>query len=292
MVKNIIKKYKREGGLGFLRAIYRRISPIQVKIYPLIKEIVSVGSVGIEIGGPSSIFQKRNIIPIYPIINSLDNCNFSISTVWEGKINEGLTYLYDKSHEQGRQYLLEATDLSPIANETYDFLLSSHMIEHTANPIKALKEWRRVIKEGGHLILVIPHKDGTFDHNRPITTLDHLIQDYENDITEKDLTHMDEILDLHDLSMDLEAGTHQEFSERSKNNYENRCFHHHVFNSSLVIELIDHLKCKIRAVEAIAPMHILVVAQKLADNKIPNNEDFIKYVRSDKYKSPFHSDKI
>ena len=195
-------------------------------------------------------------------IKDLDNCNFSSNTVWEGEINKGSTYHYHKAHKPGRQYVLEATDLHEIKDETYEFVLSSHVIEHTANPIKALKEWIRIVKTGGHLILLIPHKDGTFDHNRPITTLDHLVQDYQNDVTEKDLTHLDEILKLHDFSLDPESGTLLEFTERSKNNDENRCLHHHVFNSHLVIELFDYLQLSIKAVEAIAPMHILVIAQK------------------------------
>ena len=125
-----------------------------------------------------------------------------------------------------------------------------------------------------------------------LTTLNHLIQDYENNITEKDLTHINEILELHDISMDLAAGTHQQFTERSKKNYDNRCLHHHVFNSPLVIDLMDYIELQIKAIEAIAPMHILVVAQKLPVNKTLSNEDFIKYVRTDKYKTPFSSDKI
>ncbi len=113
MIKSIMTKYQKEGLMSVLNAIYRRLRPIRVKSNNLIKEIVSSG-IGIEIGGVSSIFKKKNIIPIYPIINSLDNCNFSNNTVWEGKINEGLRYFYDENHASGRQYVLEATDLYKI----------------------------------------------------------------------------------------------------------------------------------------------------------------------------------
>ncbi|MBE0515560.1 methyltransferase domain-containing protein [Sulfurimonas sp.] len=291
MIKSVIFIYKKEGLINLLIAIYGFLFPMKAKAYSLIKEIVSAGK-GLEVGGLSSIFQQKNVIPIYTHIKLLDNCNFASHTVWEGNISEGLKYFYDEAHAPGRQYVLEATDLNQIESETYDFLLSSHMIEHTANPIKALKEWMRVVEDGGHLIVLVPHKDGTFDHKHPVTTLDHLIQDYENDVTEKDLTHMSEILELHDLSRDLEAGTHQQFSERSEKNYENRCWHHHVFNSPLVAELMDYLNLQIKAIEAIAPMHILVVVQKLSDNNSPNNESFLEHVRSDKYKSPFSSDKL
>lgn len=89
------------------------------------------------------------------------------------------------------------------------------MIEHTANPIKTLKEWLRIIKADGHLVLVIPHKDGTFDHKRPTTTVEHMIEDYKNGTDEYDLTHLDEILEYHDLKLDPDAGTFEEFKTRS-----------------------------------------------------------------------------
>jgi predicted SAM-dependent methyltransferase len=291
MLNKVLTILKQEGIHSLIRKILSRFYTKKAHCYPLIKTIVSTGH-GLEIGGISPVFQKKSILPVYPYIQALDNCNFSGTTVWEGNIDEGETYHYSEVHRPGRQYVLEATDLKSIETESYDFLLSSHMIEHTANPIKALKEWMRVVKTNGYLVLLIPHKDGTFDHNRPVTKLEHLVADYENGTTEEDLTHMDEILELHDLSMDLEAGTHLQFAERSKKNYENRGLHHHVFNSRLAVDLMDYLQLKIKAVEAIAPMHILIVVQKTLTDDKPDNSAFIRLVNSPNYNTPFPSDKI
>ena len=291
MIRKIIRQYKTRGVIGVLNAIYRKINPVKVKSYSLIKEIVSKGK-GIEVGGASSVFSSKGILTVYPFIESLDNCNFADNTVWEGEINKDALYYYDASHKAGKQYILEATDLHEIESETYDFFLSSHVIEHTANPIKAIKEWMRVVKVNGYLILLIPHKDGTFDHNRPVTSLEHLIRDYTYDVTEEDLTHMEEILKLHDLKLDPEAGSPEEFSERSKSNFVNRCFHHHVFTSTLVAELMDHLELNIKAIEAIIPNHILVVAQKLEEASTLDNSNILHYIDSKKFKSPFSSDEI
>ena len=286
MIKKIIYIIKDRGFSGLMSIILSRFYMRKAKSYDVVKKVVLSGS-GLEIGGLSPVFQKKNILPIYPHINRLDNCNFSYNTVWEGDLNKGLTYTYDEKHEAGRQFILEATYLSEIKDGAYDFLLSSHMIEHTANPIKALKEWTRVVKTGGHLILVIPYKDGTFDHKRPITTLEHIIQDYENKTTERDLTHLDEILKLHDLSRDIEAGTHTQFHERSKKNYENRCLHHHVFDVKLAIELVDKVGLTIKAVEKIVPLHILVIAQKLQENAILDNSKFLNYVNLNECNTSF-----
>src|SRR5713226_8445532 len=72
------------------------------------------------------------------------------------------------------------------------------------------------------------YKDHTFDWRRPVTTLEHMISDYENQTAEDDLTHVDEILKLHDLSRDLPAGTPEQFRARSLNNSAVRALHHHV----------------------------------------------------------------
>ncbi len=291
MIKNIMTKYKEDGLSSLFNAIYRRLNPIKAKSNILIRKIVSSGY-GLEIGGFSPVFDKKGIVPVYNNIQNLDNCNFSSSTVWEGKVKEGNTYSYSSKHSPSKQYVLEATNLNNIKDESYDFLLSSHVIEHTANPIKALHEWIRVVKVGGYLIVLIPHKDGTFDHDRPTTSLDHLMQDYQNDIDEKDLTHLDEILNLHDLELDPEAGTHAQFAKRSKNNYDNRCLHHHVFDSSLVFCLFDYMQLNIIAIEAIAPLHILVIVQKPQKDIIPDNRSLSDHLHSCKWKTPFTSDKI
>ena len=72
----------------------------------------------------------------------------------------------------------------------------SHCIEHIANPLKAISEWKRILKDNGLILLIVPHKDKTFDHNRPITSLSHLIEDMKTDVQEDDSTHLPEILEL------------------------------------------------------------------------------------------------
>lgn len=64
----------------------------------------------------------------------------------------------------------------PFHSESIDFIVSSHALEHFPDPIKVLKEWYRVIKNKGYIFLIIPHKNRTFDKDRPRTTLKELIQ--------------------------------------------------------------------------------------------------------------------
>lgn len=49
--------------------------------------------------------------------------------------------------------------LDDFASASQDFIFSSHMLEHIKEHEKALREWWRVLRPGGHLCLYLPHKD-------------------------------------------------------------------------------------------------------------------------------------
>ena len=166
---------------------------------------------------------------IYPLAASIDNSNFASNTTWS-KGEAGRTFQYLPDVPPGMQYIHDATDLSSIADNTYDFVLASHIVEHVANPLGALEEFRRVLKTGGAILVLVPNRTYTFDHRRPFTTIEHLQEDRAVRRDEHDLTHMEEILALHDLAMDAPAGTPEQFRERCLHNFENRCMHHHVFS--------------------------------------------------------------
>ena len=187
---------------------------------------------GLEIGGPSSFFRKE--LPVYAEMEACDNINFARHTIWGDVTDE---YVID-GKRMGTQYILEATDLH--LNESYDFVLSSNVIEHIANPLKAVREWLSVLKPGGVIVIVAPKKESNFDHRREITDFSHLIRDLENNVGEDDLTHLDEILELHDLPLDPPAGTLEQFKKRSLKNIENRCLHHHVFDLDLLLRIYEY----------------------------------------------------
>jgi len=193
---------------------------------------------GVEIGGPSTLF--KTVLPLYQFVRGLDGVNFSTDTIWEGRIKTGKNFNY-YHNKRGVQFIADATDLSEIATARYDFLLSSNCLEHIANPIKALVEWKRVITAGGGMILVVPNKEKNFDHRRPVTKFEHLLDDFTRDVGEDDLTHLDDILALHDLRMDRPAGDLKHFRERSLKNFRNRTLHHHVFDVQLIEEMLDHV---------------------------------------------------
>lgn len=217
--------------------------------------------VGLEIGGPSSSFDLKSYFPVYLFAKQVDGVNFSNETVWEGKIEAGPNYKYSKD-KKGYQFIGEASNLANIDSNKYGFVLSCHSLEHVANPVKALKEWFRVLKPGGTIVLILPDKEHTFDHNRPYTTLEHLKEDYSNNIDEHDETHFEEVNALHDLSLDAGVKDITELKERTKNNFINRCIHHHVYSLDLLENLLTYCGFKTTYKQKAAPFHLIILAQK------------------------------
>lgn len=289
MLRTVSSHLKRHGLLATARAVGRRVLPRPIRTFasftPMFRE-----RLGFEIGGPSPIFEQRGLFPIYPLARRIDNALFASDTVW-AQTAEGATFRFDRRREPGYQHFVEARDLTGIPSSAYDFVLSSHALEHVANPLLALESWKRVLKPNGAFLIVLPHKDGAFDHRRPVTSLEHLVEDFERNTPESDLTHLDEIVRLHDLSLDPGDCTLEEFKARSQKNVENRCLHHHVFDTELAVRVVDQAGFQVRAVELARPMHIFVLAQKLPGRVAPANQAFLDPRAEHFRSSPFPSDR-
>lgn len=234
----------KERGLSY--TLKKAISRIKANKLPEIVKIKSLitDKSGIEIGGPSKIFSDKGFIPIYDEIKGLDGCNFSTKTLWEGDISSDLEYKFHKN-KKGTQFISEATDLTQIKNGKYDFVISSHCLEHVANPMKAIEEWLRVLKANCMLLLVLPNKPYCFDNKRPTTEYSHILEDYRNNTQESDLTHLEEIMKFHDLSMDKPAGTPEQFRARSLKNIENRALHQHVFSIDSLTQIFQFFNLEV-----------------------------------------------
>jgi SAM-dependent methyltransferase len=53
----------------------------------------------------------------------------------------------------------DAQKLANVGDESFDFLFSSHCLEHMRDPTEALDNWIRVVKRGGHLVVSVPDED-------------------------------------------------------------------------------------------------------------------------------------
>lgn len=77
-------------------------------------------------------------------------------------------------------HLCDGESLECIGDGIYDFVIANNVLEHTENPIWAVENMLRVLKEGGIVYLTIPDKRGTFDRHRPLTSFEHLLKDYND----------------------------------------------------------------------------------------------------------------
>ncbi len=73
----------------------------------------------------------------------------------------------------------EAERLGTVADESQDFVIANHFLEHCEDPIGTLKTFLRVLRPGGVIYLTAPDKRYTFDRDRPVTSLEHLLRDHE-----------------------------------------------------------------------------------------------------------------
>ena len=260
-INKLIDAINNYGIKNAIRMVFYKLSPEILKKISSTKYYTKyfVDKKGLEIGGPSKIFNIE--IPIYKIIKELDGCNYSTKTIWEGQINEGNNYTFYEN-KNGHQYIYEASNLINIPNEKYDFIIASHCLEHCANPLKTVEEWLRVLKKGGILLLILPHPESTFDHKRKITEFNHLLEDYKSNIGEDDLTHLEEILEFHDLKRDISAGTKEDFKKRSLDNYKNRCLHHHIFDFKLLEDIFNFFNIQKINCKFIKPHHQIILGKK------------------------------
>lgn len=73
----------------------------------------------------------------------------------------------------------DAEYLSTVADGSQDFLIANHVLEHCHDPIGTLRTWARVLRPGGIVFAAVPDKPQTFDAPRKMTTIEHVIRDYD-----------------------------------------------------------------------------------------------------------------
>jgi SAM-dependent methyltransferase len=265
MIKRILDNFnaiQKEGLERYSARKFQAITKYKAPLFTKYKHLFEDKD-AIEIGGLSSIFQPDSLFPIYQRLSSVDGCNFSTDTVWEGKIAAGKNYNYH-TDKVGYQYICEASEIHNFVEKQYDVLLSSHSLEHIANPLKALQSWHKILSPKGIFLLILPNPAHTFDNKRPITTFDHLLNDYEQLIDERDMTCLEEVITLHNFKKDPYGEKEIEaFKQRCNDNYNNRCLHHHVFDDELIKKMLKFANFEFIALDKVLPYHIITLAQKI-----------------------------
>jgi SAM-dependent methyltransferase len=119
--------------------------------------------------------------------------------------------------EPARVDLWASGDAIPVPDGSEDYVISSHVLEHLPNPVGALLEWNRVVRDQGYVFMIVPIK-GVLpaDGPRELTSLAHFIDCYRQGHT----------LDSHPID-DVPGG---------------RMGHYHTFTPDSLTDVVDWMR--------------------------------------------------
>ncbi|MBN9585102.1 MAG: methyltransferase domain-containing protein [Afipia sp.] len=126
--------------------------------------------------------------------------------------------------------------LEGIADDSMNFIIACHVIEHTKSPIGAIVAAWKKLRKGGYLLLVVPDKERTFDKERPLTTLPHLIADFENYDRARDYQHYEE---FYQLAFPQQENVYRSVVDKAFRS--NGDIHYHVWNRDSFMTMVSHI---------------------------------------------------
>jgi SAM-dependent methyltransferase len=131
----------------------------------------------------------------------------------------------------------DGEELATIPDESVDFVVANHFLEHCEDPIKALLNMFRVLRPGGVIYLAVPDKRYTFDRNRNVTPLEHLADDHRDGPERSRRQHYEEWARYVDEVAEERVPAHaDELLERSYS------IHFHVWTDAEARRLLDAVR--------------------------------------------------
>jgi len=95
-------------------------------------------------------------------------------------------------------YFTTAEYLTFAENDSHDYIISSHVVEHLQNLIGTFLEWKRVLKNGGIVFIIFPKRNAlNEDIGRKLSTIEEFVDAYKNPIADFDSTKHFWVFDLH-----------------------------------------------------------------------------------------------
>ena len=111
---------------------------------------------GVELGGANSDHPDGNSFFLKACINVAPEAA------------EDDYYGKDETGHRGFCHLHGHAAGIPLFDSTVDYVISSHVLEHVPDPLRAFHEWERVVKPGGYFLMIVPHHDQLKSDTRPL----------------------------------------------------------------------------------------------------------------------------
>jgi SAM-dependent methyltransferase len=126
-----------------------------------------------------------------------------------------------------------------VPDNEYDFVYSSHCIEHAPNPLYSIKDQLRIVRPGGVVYGIIPNKALTYDKRRKTTPLQTLVYKYENDVFHHSL---EEAMDVVENTFDHPLYKNKGIEYAKKIAANGQGIHHfHVFDPSTTMKVLVYI---------------------------------------------------
>ncbi|MDX6681941.1 MAG: hypothetical protein QOG94_1980 [Solirubrobacteraceae bacterium] len=125
--------------------------------------------------------------------------------------------------------------LATLTDASVDFVVANHFIEHTQDPLATLRNHLRVLREWGMIFLAVPDKRRSFDSEREVTPLAHVLRDFAEGPQWSREEHFREWVVSVDKAEDVEARA----AELSDADYS---IHFHVWTPAAFTELLEHAR--------------------------------------------------
>jgi SAM-dependent methyltransferase/glycosyltransferase involved in cell wall biosynthesis len=160
----------------------------------------------------------------------------------------GKTDLYDHYPELREHDLVEVDiidngeTLKNVADESQDFIIANHFIEHCEDPILALKNIFRVLKTRGVLYMAVPDKRFTFDIDREETSMSHLWEDHQRG---PEISRKEHYVEWVTIAHKNKGETPEETELRIENLVKQKySIHFHVWTGEGFLEFLDDMQKK------------------------------------------------
>lgn len=140
------------------------------------------------------------------------------------------------------EFVAAGEDYRNCVNRRFDFIIANHVMEHIIDPVAWLKMLSELLNPGGHLLLTLPDKKGSFDHYRDDTSVAHLLADFFSDapLEEKARLHAAETYLYYDRAYIKRTATVDDIFDigRLKNEKHHPGVHCHVFQGETFLQRI------------------------------------------------------
>jgi SAM-dependent methyltransferase len=145
--------------------------------------------------------------------------------------------------------------LGSIVDESLDFVIANHMIEHTEDPIGTISNFLRVLRPDGVVYMAVPDKRRTFDRNRPITSVEHVVRDHLEGPSRSRISHYQDWVRFIDEADPADVPRLARYAAEH-----GLCIHFHVWTPAAFKRLLVHCRDRLDL-----PLQIEEVGRNLSE---------------------------